>query len=80
LDGRPVVIDADESGLLVIVATWRGAWAMRSCIDQLLPALGMLRRTRVPLRLQLAGSVTLNLLPTPGFVMRCVLPELNGLC
>lgn len=53
---------------------------MRRCIGQLLPALGMLRRTRVPLRLQVAGSMTLNLLPTPGFVMRCLVPELSGLC
>jgi hypothetical protein len=39
----------------------------------------MLRRTRVPLRLQVAGAVTLNLLPTPGFVTRCLVPELGGL-
>jgi hypothetical protein len=79
LDGRPVVIEADESGFLVTVSTWRGAWAMRECADSLLPVLGLVKRSRVPVRLRLRGSMAVNLLPTPGLVARCFVPKLGGL-
>lgn len=79
LDGRPVVIEANESGLLLTVASWRAAWALRRTAGSLLPAVRMLRQTRVPLRVQVAGSMAASVLPTPGLVVRWLVPELGGL-
>jgi len=77
LNGRPVVIEADESGLRVVFATWRGAWAMRGCAGALLPALDALRRTRLPLRAQVAGTMAVSLLPTPSWLARLIVPEVG---
>jgi hypothetical protein len=41
VDGRPVVIDADESGFVVSFAMIRTAWAARRSVAALLPALAV---------------------------------------
>lgn len=70
LNGRPVVIDADDSGLSVAIGSFRTAWASRRSVGSLLPVLGVLKRHGIPVRLKIAGLVTLELLPKPGTLAR----------
>lgn len=70
LAGRPVVIEAGESGLLVSMSAFRTAWAARRTIGTLLPLLETLERFHVPLRLRIAGIVSLELLPRMSPLVR----------
>jgi len=79
LDGRPVVIEAGESGLLVRCAVFRTAWAARRQAGTLLPVLQTLKRFAVPLRLRVAGIVTVDLLPRPSRVATWISPALARL-
>ena len=76
LDGRPVVIEADESGLTVSFPSFRSAWAARRTTVASLPALRWLRQARVPLRVRVAGLLTVEVLPTPSAVAKLIVPAL----
>ena len=79
VDGRPVVIDADESGFVVSFATLSTAWASRRSAPALLPVLAVARRCHVPVRLHVAGLVSLEVLPRPSRIVRMLAPELSAL-
>lgn len=79
LDGRPVVIKADECGLVLSVMTFRTAWRLRRILGTLLPALRALQRCELPVRLEVAGIVVVILLPRPGALVRFLVPGLSQL-
>jgi hypothetical protein len=79
LDGRPVVIFADDSGLVVTASTFQTAWAWRCSVRSLLPVLGMLKQGGIPVRLAVAGMVSVEVLPRPSGLLRVLVPGLSGL-
>jgi hypothetical protein len=74
MDGRPVVIEADDSGLLVRFADFRTAWAVRKTAEPLLSVLAWLRQVRVPLRVCVAGLFSVELLPIMSPVVKLIAP------
>jgi hypothetical protein len=76
LDGRPVVIDADASGLVLSAASFRTVWGMRRIAGSLVPVLGLLKHQGIPVRLRIAGLVSLDVLPRPGPLVRIFAPGL----
>jgi hypothetical protein len=60
VDGRPVVIEADDKGLLVTAVTFRAAWSMGRHVDAVFPLLLALRNAGVPLRVGVAGLGVVN--------------------
>lgn len=79
LDGRPVVIDADDGGVVVQVAALRTAWAARKIAFPLMPILHWLRRARVPLRVRVAGVLSVELLPETSAAATFLVPVLRRL-
>lgn len=79
VDGRPVVIDADESGLTVSFSVIRSAWAARRSVAAVLPVLAFAKRSGIALRLDVAGIVALDVLPVPGAIIRLLAPRLAAL-
>jgi hypothetical protein len=79
LNGRPVVIEAGESGLLLSMPSVRSAWAARRTVQPLLPALQMLKRLHVPLRLRIAGIVSVELLPNTSTLAKLFAPAFSRL-
>jgi len=79
LNGRPVVIEADDSGLRLSFAAFRTAWAARKISDSLVPALRGLRHAKVPLRIRVAGLVSVELLPDSSGVLKLFVPALHRL-
>jgi len=79
LDGRPVVIEAGESGLLVSASAFRTAWAARRTVGPLVPLLQTLKRLNVPLRMRIAGIVSVELLPNTSTLAKLVAPALGRL-
>jgi hypothetical protein len=79
LDGRPVVIDADESGFAVSFAMLRTAWTAWRSAPALLPVLAIAKRHGVPVRLNVAGLVSLEVLPVPSTLLRMIAPGLATL-
>ncbi len=79
LDGRPVVIEAGESGLLFSMSSFQAAWAARRTVAALLPVLQTLRKLKVPLRLRIAGIVSVELLPNTNTLAKLFSPVLSQL-
>ena len=79
LDGRPVVIEAGESGLLVSTSAFRTAWAARRTVGPLVPLLQALKRFKVPLKIRIVGIVSVELLPNPSTLARLLAPALARL-
>ena len=79
VDGCPVVIDADESGIVLTVARFRTAWGLRRSVRTLLPVLGSLKRFGVPLRVRVAGILSLDVLPRVSPLARFIVPGLANL-
>lgn len=79
LDGRPVVIEAGESGLLVSMSAVQSAWAAWRTAEPLLPVLHTLKRFKVPLRLRVAGVVSVELLPKTSALAKLFSPLLSRL-
>lgn len=77
VDGRPVVIQADESGLLVAIPAVTTAWVARQSAGALVPLLQSLGRLGIPLRVRVAGFVTIGVLPTPSATARILVPALT---
>ena len=79
LDGRPVVIDANDSGLVVRFTSLWTAWSSTRSIGSLLPVLRILEQHHIPLRLSVAGLGTVEVLPRPSVLARILAPRLSGL-
>jgi hypothetical protein len=79
LDGRPVVIEAGESGLLLSMSAFQTAWAARHTLGPVLPLLQALKNFNVPLRLRIAGLVSVELLPNPSTLAKLFSPALSRL-
>lgn len=79
LDGRPVVIEAGESGLLLSLSAFQAAWAARRTLGPVLPLLQVLKNFNVPLRLRIAGIVSVELLPNPSTLAKLLSPVLTRL-
>ncbi len=78
VDGRPVVISADESGLVVVASSFRTVWESRRSVGSLLPVLCTLKRHGVPLWLSIAGLVAVEVLPKPSLFARIFAPSLSS--
>lgn len=79
LDGRPVVIEADERGVMVAFGSVATAWAARRSVTALVPVLAVAQRWTVPVRLTVGRLVSLNVLPRPSRVVRMLAPRLADL-
>lgn len=79
LNGRPVVIDADDAGLLIAFRSVRTAWELRQFSRSLRPLLRLVRDLHVPVRLRVAGLAEVNLLPRSGSLVRFFAPGLADL-
>jgi len=79
VDGCPVVIEANDAGLLVTAASFRAARSMARLGNALFPSLVALRHAGVPLRFAVAGFVAVNVLPSPSILARFFVPELARL-
>jgi hypothetical protein len=75
-DGRPVVIDADASGIVVTLAMFRSLFGMRRCAGSLAPVLGLLKYQGIPVRMKVAGLLSVDLLPRPSTLARIFAPSL----
>ena len=78
-DGHPVVLDADDSTFTLSVAGLRSAWRLRTFAGAFTPAPGSLRRARVAVRLDVAGLVSLHVLPAPWPLVRWLVQALTQL-
>ena len=76
LDGRPVVISADETGLLLDISTLYSAWQLRKFSVAVLPVLEWLNALHIPLTVRVAGTVSVPLLPKSGLLVRFFAPSL----
>lgn len=79
VDGRPVVIDADDSGLTVVITALRTAWALRGAAKTFVPVLRLVRYGEVPVRVTIAGFLKLEILPKPSALARLFVPSLTSL-
>lgn len=75
LDGRPVSIEASESGLTLSMKSVRTAWRMRRLSRSLFPFVASLKRSSIPVRLSVGSLFTLEVLPRPSGLLRLVAPE-----
>jgi hypothetical protein len=77
-DGRPVVISADEAGVVLDVSSLYSGWRLRKYSNAVLPLLKGLNEVRIPLTIRVAG-VAVPLLPKPGLLVRLFAPSIaNG--
>ena len=76
LDGRPVVISAEDGQVTVDMSTLRSAWTLRKYGNAALPLLQVLKASSIPLTLRLAGSVSVPVLPKAGWFVRLFAPAL----
>jgi len=78
LFGRPVEIEADGRELLVRIADLRSAWWLRRSVStSMVPLLRTLRRSGLALRMRIGSRLAVNVLPTPGFALRMLVPALG---
>jgi hypothetical protein len=75
-DGRPVVISADEAGVLLDVSTLYSGWKLRKYSGAVLPVLDWLNASHIPLKVRVAGAVSVPLLPKSGLLVRLFAPSL----
>lgn len=76
LDGRPVVISANDAGVTLDLLTLRSAWSLRKYDSVALPVLQYLKAAEIPLTLRLAGVVSVPVLPKAGLLVRLFAPTL----
>jgi hypothetical protein len=77
-DGRPVVISADEAGVVLDVSTLYSGWRLRKYSNAVLPVLKGLNDVHIPLTIRVAG-VSVPLLPKSGMLVRLFAPSIaNG--
>jgi hypothetical protein len=75
-DGRPVVISADEAGVLLDVSTLYAGWQLRKYSSAVLPVIGWLNASHIPLTVRVAGAISVPLLPKSGWLVRFFAPSL----
>jgi len=75
LDGRPVVISADDAGVTLELSTLRSAWTLRKSGSVVLPLLQSMNAVKIPLRVRI-GPVSFAVLPKAGLLVRFFVPEL----
>jgi hypothetical protein len=75
VDGRPVVISAEDGQVTVDMSTLR-VWTLRKYGNAALPFLQVLKASSIPLTLRLAGSVSVPVLPKAGWLVRLFAPAL----
>jgi hypothetical protein len=73
------VIEAGESGLLLSLSAFQAAWAARRTLGPVLPLLQVLKNFNVPLRMRIAGIVSVELLPNPSTLAKLFSPVLTRL-
>lgn len=77
-DGRPVVISADDAGVVLDVSTLYSGWRLRRYSNAALPLLKALNEVHIPLTIRVAG-VSVPLLPKSGMLVRLFAPSIaNG--
>ena len=77
-DGRPVVISADDAGVVLDVSTLYSGWRLRKYSNAVLPLLKGLNEVHIPLTIRVAG-VSVPLLPKSGMLVRLFAPSIaNG--
>ncbi len=76
LNGRPVVIDADERGLTVRLSSFRSAWVASRTAFLCMPLLSGLGRLQVGVRVSIGGLISLEVLPKSSGLVRMFLPGL----
>lgn len=77
-DGRPVVISADDAGVVLDVPTLYSGWRLRTYSNAALPVLKGLNALHIPLTIRVAG-VSVPLLPKSGLLVRLFAPSIaNG--
>jgi hypothetical protein len=74
-DGRPVVISADEAGVVLDVSTLYSGWGLRRYSNAVLPLLKGLNEVHIPLTIRVAG-VSVPLLPKSGMLVRLFAPSI----
>jgi len=77
LDGRPVVISADDTGVTLDLSSLRSAWTLRKSASVVLPFVQSLNASHIPLRLRLFGGLPVAVLPKAGLLVRLFAPELG---
>ena len=76
LNGRPVVIDADERGLAVRFSSFRSIWVASRTAVRWMPLMRGLGRLQVGVRVSIGGLMTLEVLPNPSRLAKMLLPGL----
>ncbi len=76
LNGRPVVIDADERGLTVRFSSFRSAWVASRTAFRWMPLVRSLGQLHVGLRVSISGLIAFEVLPSPSGLLRMLLPGL----
>jgi len=78
LNGRPVVISAEEGNVSIFVAGFRSAWSIWKIRRAFTPMFRALHGSGIRIDLRV-GSVmpSLELLPRPHFLVGLLAPELN---
>jgi len=76
LDGRPVVINADDAGVTLDLSALRSAWTLRNYGSVGLPVLQCLKAADIPLTLRVAGTLSVPVLPKAGLLVRLFAPML----
>ena len=76
LDGRPVVISADKSGLTLDVSSLYSGWQLRKYSSAVLPVLKWLNALHIPLTMRVAGAVAVPVLQKAGLLVRLFAPAL----
>jgi hypothetical protein len=78
-DGRPVVISADDAGVLLDVSTLYSGWQLRKYSSAAFPVFEWLNASHIPLTVRVAGAVSVPLLPKAGLLVRFFAPSLFSL-
>ena len=76
VDGRPVVISADDAGVTLDLSSLRSAWKLRNYGSAAFPVLQLLKASRIPLTLRVAGALSVPVLPKAGLLVRLFAPAL----
>ena len=77
-DRRPVEIEADGRDLLIRVPGLRAAWSVRRSVSvSTAPFLRAVRSEGVCVRLRIGRFLTMQVLPNPSIVLRCLVPGLR---
>jgi hypothetical protein len=78
VDGRPITITADTSGICLAVDSVGSAWRLRRQLPSLRGVLAVLSREQVAVRVRIGGMGEFPVLPTPHWIPQWAL-RLAGL-